>query len=214
MIIRKDFCNDTRRCGKLGYFNNYLLSDLESDQISQNKAHSFVMCTDAAGGWTRSLWPFKIWGITIIWNCFILSSGRVKNRGLFGELLASLGNDLGAFLSWGCGANNSQIQLPTCMSPFSSSVDCRRCHKFHKAAASKGHKPPTVPLHNRSCPRAHQWVLKAMVPSNASFACEELLSRMGYYNGHTIFSRLSPSVPPSNYQSKWKSRGKDIRNPR
>lgn len=76
------------------------------------------------------------------------------------------------------------------MCPFSSSADCNRCRKFHKQLHLRTINRPLYPLHNCPSHRAHHSCLKATVPSNASFACKELLGRMGYYNGQTIFNEV------------------------
>lgn len=94
------------RCGKLVVSTTTCCLMLKVIQLVQTKPFPLVFYTDAACGWTHSLRPFKLWSILIIWSWFSSSSGRVRNRGLFRERLVSQGNDMGAFLSWSCGANN------------------------------------------------------------------------------------------------------------
>lgn len=76
------------------------------------------------------------------------------------------------------------------MSSSFSPVDCNRCCEFHKAPASKDHKPPSYPLNNYPSHRDHLQFSKATVSSNASFACEGLHCRMGYSNGYAIFNEI------------------------
>lgn len=94
----------------------------------------------------------------------------------------------------------SRIQLPPFMSPFSSTgVRC-----FTKQLHLRAINCPSTP-----CIIFHptEIIFSFWKPQSLlMYLCEELLGRKGYSNGPvrigTPYSRrLSPSVPPSNYQS-------------
>lgn len=65
-------------------------------QWVRTKPLPFIFCIDAAYGWTCSLLPLQKWHTPIVWSWFSSSSARARNRGPFGEMLASLGNGLGS----------------------------------------------------------------------------------------------------------------------
>lgn len=82
----------------------------------------------------------------------------------------------------------SQISYPLLCLHFPPLWTATGVTSFTKQLHLRAINRPLYPPNNHPSRRAHHRFLKATVPSNASFACGELLGRMGYYNGHTIFN--------------------------
>lgn len=76
------------------------------------------------------------------------------------------------------------------MSPFPPLWIATGIINFTKQLHLRAINHPLYPLHNRPSHWAHCQFLKATVPYNTSFAHEELLGRMGYYNGHNVFNEI------------------------